>query len=316
MLDPRARRRYRLRNVGQAVLLLGGMVAVLALLAWAFFGLFGLLVALGVAVVVLALRPVPSARLVLAMYRAREIPPWVLPDLHRYLQVLAARARLPAVPRLYYVASLQSNAFAVGRRDGAAVAVTDGLLRNLTSRELVGVLAHEISHVRAGDLWIMSLSDVLGRITHALAYAGVLALLFTLPLSLGGDYPALWLFVVLGLLPTVVSLLQLALSRSREYEADLEAAVLTGDPEGLARALERLERTTGRIWERLMVPHRRAPDPLLLRTHPATEERTRRLRELVPRTDRDRLGDRRPLHPSGYPVVTAPVRLRFPGARW
>jgi heat shock protein HtpX len=302
--------------VSQGLLLLGGMVAVLAVIAWAFFGSFGLLVALGAALVVLALRPVPSARLVLAMYRAQEIPPQVLPDLHRYLRVLAARARLPAVPRLYYVASPMVNAFAVGRREDAAVAVTDGLLRSLTSRELVGVLAHEISHVRAGDLWIMSLSDVLGRITHVLAYAGVLAVLFTLPLSMTGDYPALWLFAVLGLLPTAVSVLQLALSRSREYEADLEAAVLTGDPEGLARALERLERSTGRIWERVMVPHRRAPDPLLLRTHPATEERTRRLRELVPRTDRERLGDRRPLHPAHYPPVAAPVRLRFPGVRW
>lgn len=316
MLDPQAQRRNRLRNVGQGVLLLGGMVAVAGLLAWAFFGLFGLLVALGAALVVLALRPVPSPRAVLALYRAQELPEWVLPELHRFLRVLAARARLPAVPRLYYVASPMANAFAVGRRDDAAVAVTDGLLRILTSRELAGVLAHEISHVRAGDLWIMSLSDVLGRITHALAYVGVLALLFTLPMNLLGGQPTLWLFAVLGLLPTVVSLLQLALSRSREYEADLEAAVLTGDPEGLARALERLEQVTGRIWERLMVPQRRAPDPLLLRTHPATEDRTRRLRGLVALGDRERLGDRRPLHPTGYPPVQAPVRLRFPGVRW
>ncbi|WP_214404881.1 zinc metalloprotease HtpX [Pseudonocardia lacus] len=316
MLDPRVRRRHRLRNAAQAVLLVGGMVAVLALLAWAFFGPVGLLVALLGAGAVLVLRPVPSPQLVLSMYRAREVPPSVLPDLHRFVRVLAQRGGLPAVPRLYYVASPMLNAFAVGRRDEAAIAVTDGLLRTLPSRQLAGVIAHEVSHIRAGDLWVMNLSDVLGRITHALAYGGVLAVLISLPVMVSGGLRSLWLFALLGALPTVVSLLQLALSRSREYDADLEAAVLTGDPEGLADGLERLERTTGRIWERVVVPHRRAPDPLLLRTHPPTEERVRRLRRLVPPIDHDRLGDHTPLRPSAYQPVQAPVRLRFPGVRW
>ncbi len=316
MLDPRIRRRHRVRNAAQAVLLIGGMLAVLALLAWTFFGPAGLFVAVGVAVVGLALRPAATPRLVLSMYRARPIPPTVLPELHHYVRVLAARAGLPAVPGLYYVASPMLNAFAVGGRDDSAVAVTDGLLRTLPSRELAGVLAHEISHIRAGDLWIMNLSDVIGRVTHVLAYGGVLSLVITVPLMLGGGYPPLWLLALLGALPTVVSLLQLALSRSREYDADLAAAVLTGDPEGLARGLERLESTTGRIWERVVVPHRRAPDPLLLRTHPATEERTRRLRQLVPHPGRDRLGDQRPVTPTACARVQAPVRLRFPGVRW
>jgi heat shock protein HtpX len=208
------------------------------------------------------------------------------------------------------------NAFAVGGPEDAAVAVTDGLLRTLPGRELAGVVAHEVSHVRAGDLWIMNLSDAIGRITHALAYGGVLVVLLTLPLTLGAGSSPLWVVALLALLPTVVSLLQLALSRSREYDADLEAAVLTGDPEGLARALERLDASTGRIWERVLVPHRRAPDPLLLRTHPPTGERTRRLRELVPRSRPERLGGHHPLHPPGYPPVDTPARLRFPGIRW
>jgi heat shock protein HtpX len=316
MLDPHVRRRNRLRNAAQAVLLLGGMVAVLGLLAWALFGATGLLWALGVAVVVLALRPVPSPQLVLSMYKAQQIPERALPELHRFAAVLASRAGLPAAPPLYYVASPMLNAFAVGRRGDAAIAVTDGLLRRLPGRELAGVLAHEVSHVRSGDLWIMNLSDTIGRVTHALAYAGVLVMLFTLPLTLSGGPSGLWVFALLALLPTAVSLLQLALSRSREYDADLEAAVLTGDPEGLARALERLEGATGRIWERVLVPHRRAPDPLLLRTHPATAERTHRLRELVAAPHPERLGDHRPVHPHVYPQAHGPVRLRFPGIRW
>jgi heat shock protein HtpX len=303
------------RNSAQALLLLGGMVAVVAVLAWTLFGAAGLLWALGIAAVVLALRPVPAPQLVLSMYRAQPLPPHVLPELHRYAHVLAARAGLPAVPRLYYVASPMLNAFAVGGGENAAVAVTDGLLRRLPSRELAGVLAHEVSHIRAGDLWIMNLSDAIGRVTHGLAYGGVLVVLFTLPLTLTGGASTLWVLALLALLPTVVSLLQLALSRSREYDADLEAAVLTGDPEGLARALERLDSTTGRIWERVLVPHRRAPDPLLLRTHPPTAERARRLRELVPGRH-ERLGGHHRLQPTGYPPVDAPVRLRFPGIRW
>ncbi|OLT20751.1 hypothetical protein BJF78_09320 [Pseudonocardia sp. CNS-139] len=261
MLEPHLRRRHRIRNAAQAVLLLGGMVAVLAVLSWTLFGAIGLLWALGIAAVVLLLRPVPSPQLVLSMYRAQPLPPAVLPELHRFADVLAARAGLPATPPLYYVASPMLNAFAVGGRGNAAIAVTDGLLRALPGRELAGVVAHEVSHVRAGDLWIMNLSDVIGRVTHVLAYGGVLVMLFTLPFSLaaGEGGTPFWVLAFLALLPTAVSLLQLALSRSREYDADFEAAELTGDPEGLARALERLDGATGRIWERVLVPQRRRP---------------------------------------------------------
>lgn len=316
MLDPRTRRRHHVRNIAQGALLLGGMVAVLGALAWLLLGPAGLVAAAVVGVVLLVARPTVPAGWVLGMYGARPLPAAVAPDLHRYVRALAARAGLPAVPTLYYIPSPMVNAFAVGRRDDAGLAVTDGLLRRLRSRELVGVLAHEIGHIRSDDLWIMNLSDGLGRLTHALAYAGLFLLLVSVPLSMGGTYAPLWFAVLLTAVPTLVTLLQLALSRSREYDADLQAAVLTGDPEGLASALEALEASEGRLWERLMVPRRRAPDPLLLRTHPPTEERTRRLRELVPRADRERLGDERRVPPAGYPAVQAPVRLRFPGVRW
>jgi heat shock protein HtpX len=316
VLDPRTHRRHRLRNAAQAVLLLGGMAMVLGGLAWLLVGVVGLLGALIVGGVVLVVRPRVPPRWVLSMYGARLLPRAVAPELHRYVQALADRARLPATPRLYYVASPMANAFAVGRRDDAALAVTDGLLRSLTGREVVGVLAHEVGHIRADDLWVMSLGDAVGRLTHALAYLGLIILLLTLPLTAGGTYSPLWPAVLLMAAPTVVTLLQLALSRSREYDADLEGAVLTGDPEGLASALARLERLEGRIWERVIVPRRGAPDPLLLRTHPPTAERVRRLRELVPRDERRRLGDARRLPPAGYPQVRSPARLHTPGVRW
>jgi heat shock protein HtpX len=135
-------------------------------------------------------------------------------------------------------------------------------------------------------------------------------------MSAEGDARPLLFSAVLVLLPTVVTLLQLALSRSREYDADLEGAALTGDPEGLAEALEALERSDGRVWERIMVPHRRVPDPLLLRTHPPTAERVRRLHALAPRDPSRHLPHPEPAEPLGYPRVLAPPRLRFPGIRW
>ena len=286
MLDPRTRRRRKVRNAAQAALLLGGMVAILAVLAWLLFGMAGLLWALLIGTVVLALRPNVAPQWVLSMYGAHPLPHAVAPELHHYVRALADRAGLAATPGLYYIASPMANAFAVGTRDDAVLAVTDGLLRRLSSRELVGVLAHETSHIRADDLWIMNLSDTLGRLTHALAYSGLILLVVALPLTAGGTLSPLRLAVILTAVPTLVTLLQLALSRSREYDADLEAAALTGDPQGLASALEQLERSEGRIWERVMIPHQRAPDPLLLRTHPPTAERARRLRELIPRDDR------------------------------
>lgn len=95
------------------------------------------------------------------------------------------------------------------------------------------MLAHEIAHVRGNDLWIMQLSDTVARLAHLLSYVGLFSLLLTVPVTLGGSSWPLLVALVLTASPTLVTLLQLALARSREYDADLEAATLTGDPEGL-----------------------------------------------------------------------------------
>jgi heat shock protein HtpX len=179
------------------------------------------------------------------------------------------------------------NAFAVGSPEDSVVAVSDGMLRLMGPRELAGVLAHEVSHVAHRDLWLMALADAIGRLVALASLFGQLLLLVTLPLALVGMAEVPWLaLLVLILAPSAVNLLQLALSRAREFDADLGAAELTGDPEGLAAALGRLERRTGRAWEDLLMPGRRVPEPSLLRTHPPTEERVERLRALVPRRPR------------------------------
>jgi heat shock protein HtpX len=150
-------------------------------------------------------------------------------------------------------------------------------------RELAGVLAHELSHVRNGDLSVMALADAMTRFTQILSYLAIFLAIFNLPAWLLGDVDMPFLgLLLLYLAPSIGSLLQLALSRTREYDADTEGAELTGDPRALASALDKLERYQGSFWEDLMfpVPTRRIPQPSLLRTHPPTEERIRRLLEL------------------------------------
>jgi heat shock protein HtpX len=281
-LDPETARRHRVLNALHSVLLLGGMALILAACAWILAGIEGLVWALLLAVVTIALMPRVSPRLVLGMYRARPIGPHELPDLFAVLRELCRRADLPAMPGLYYVPSVTLNAFAVGNRDDAAIAVTDGMLRTLSLRELAGVLAHELSHISNNDLWVMNLADVVSRLTSIMSTVGVVLLFVTLPLLLTEAVGPAWLLLagLLVLAPTLVSLLQLALSRAREYDADRMAAELTGDPAGLAAALAKLERYQGRMWEDILLPGRRVPDPSLLRTHPPTEERIKRLLSL------------------------------------
>jgi heat shock protein HtpX len=205
------------------------------------------------------------------------------------------------------------NAFAVGRPPDAALAVTDGLLRVLSLREMAGVLAHEISHIRNNDLVVMSLADVIAQLTRIMATGGMLLLLITLPAWLA-EYSRLpWLLIlVLMLAPTFGSLLQLALSRAREYDADLDAAGLTGDPAGLAAALAKMERLQGGFVERIMLPGPRIPNPSLLRTHPPIEKRISRLLSLSP--SEDAITTAKPIDvPLEYPVVAPQPRRRASG---
>ena len=275
-------RAHKLTNLLQSVLLLGGMAVLLALLGWTLAGFPGVVWAMLLGTLALALGPTLSPQVILRLYGAQRIAPGQAPELHALLAELAERAALPATPQLYYVPSPMMNAFAVGRSDRAAIAVTDGLLRGLSFRELAGVVAHEMSHVRNNDMWVMGLADVVSRVTGVLSMTGQILLLVNLPFLLVGQVAVPWLAVLLLIFaPTLSALMQLALSRAREYDADLDAATLTRDPRGLASALARLERQSAGWLEQVLMPGRRIPDPSLLRTHPPTRERIRRLLSLA-----------------------------------
>lgn len=309
----RAGVRHDIRNVLHAAILLSGMAAIAWAAAGALWGPDGGIVALLVVVASLAFAPATPKRLLLSAYRARPLTQREFPFGVAVLRELAARAGLPAAPQLWYVPSAVPNAFAVGSPRDSVVAVSDGLLRLLDARELAGVLAHEVSHVANRDLWLMALADVMARLVGVCVLIGQALVIVGLPLLLAGVVLVPWTTIlVLLLAPTAMSLLQLALSRAREYDADLGAARLTGDPAGLASALLKLERRVGRLWEDILLPGRRIPEPSLLRTHPPTRERVRRLAALA-RDDARALGATEPVVLHGVPPIAAPPRRRRSG---
>ncbi len=282
-IDARVWRKHAWLNRLQSLALLGFLGGFLALLGWLLWGLEGTVLLLATGALGVMLNPTLSPRWVMGLYGATRIGPDSAPALWTAVARLAERAQLPARPALYYVPSGVLNAFAVGNPRQSAIAVTDGLIRQLSLRELIGVLAHEMSHIRSNDLWVMGLADMFSRTTSLLSLMGLILLLMNLPLMLLGAATINWLAIVLLIFaPTLSALAQLALSRNREYDADLNAVRLTGDPDGLASALARIERVQGGWLERILMPGRGIPDPSLLRTHPETPERIDRLMTLKP----------------------------------
>jgi len=269
-------------NLWHAALLLLGFVVLVTIPTVLLWGAAGLAAAAILLALVwpLAVRMPPEA--VMRLYQATRIPPDDS-QLSSLVDVISYRAELPRRPDLYVIPSMTLNAFAAGSRNYSAIAVTEGLLRRLSLAETAGVLAHEMSHIRNDDLLVMGLADVITRVLQLMCYAALgLALFNVFAMVRGEDTISWWAVLFLYLAPALSSLMQLGLSRAREFEADRTAAVLTGDPASLASALRQLETYTGHFWEDLMfpVPARRVPHPSLLRSHPETEDRIRRLMSL------------------------------------
>jgi heat shock protein HtpX len=227
-----------------------------------------------------------SDKLALAASRAKPIDEAEAPRLYQMMRELSTRAGLP-MPRLYMIPSEQPNAFATGRNPKhSAVAVTHGITKLLSEDELRGVLAHELTHVRNRDILIQSVASAIGM---AITYVAYMLMWFG-----DDDNSPLGLIASLGLVilaPISASIIQLAISRQREYAADAGGAEICGNPESLASALLRLEQGA----EAIPMQVNQAAEPLyivkpfkskgiagLFSTHPPIEERVRRLRQMRP----------------------------------
>jgi heat shock protein HtpX len=273
---------HKLKNFAHTVALFLCMGIILSLVGFILAGVEGIVWAAFLGVLILVISPNISPSFILSMYGGKLLSADNAPGLYQVTQELSARADLSVPPALYYLPSQMMNAFSVGTSANPAIGLSDALLKSLTMREIIAVLAHEISHIQHNDVRVMTYADVISRITNTLSLTGFLLFFINLPLFFMGIVTISWFALgVLIAAPTIMSFLQLSLSRMREFDADRQAVLLTGDAEGLAMALSKLEIYESSIFDILFGSgHRKTSDTSILRTHPDTEERINRLLSL------------------------------------
>ena len=271
----------------RTTLLLAGLTGILLLIGGFLGGRGGMLIALIFSVLMNFGSYWYSDKLVLKMYKARELNGAESPELFGMVQNLAANACLP-MPRLYVVEDPMPNAFATGRDPKhAAVAVTTGITRILSKDELAGVISHELAHVRNRDTLISTIAATIAGVITFMASMAQWSLIFG-----GGDDDGanpLGILAMAILAPIAATIVQLAISRGREFEADAGGAKISGNPLSLANALAKLEAGNRAVRSDVnpSTAHMFIVNPLkgkamasLFSTHPSTEERIARLRAM------------------------------------
>jgi heat shock protein HtpX len=286
-------------NLVRTGVLIAAMTALFMAVGYFIGGQSGMLIAFGVAAVMNLFAYWNADKMVLSMQNAVEIDPRRAPDLHRMVEMLSQRAGIPT-PKLYVIETPQPNAFATGRNpQNAAVAVSSGLLNTLTPDEVAGVVAHELAHIKNRDTLTMTVTATL---------AGAISMLAQFGLFFGGgnnrDNPlgGIGALLMVFLAPVAAALVQMAVSRTREYEADKDGAVISGEPLALASALAKIssiaQRTINVQAERNpAMAHLYITNPLsgarmdnLFATHPAVENRIAALQQLAAEMGRDSRG--------------------------
>ncbi|SNR76841.1 Heat shock protein. Metallo peptidase. MEROPS family M48B [Humidesulfovibrio mexicanus] len=278
----------------KTILLLGLLTALILFLGQAMGGRAGLVIALGLALVMNFASYWWSDKIVLSMYKAQELSPADGPWLHAMVEELSRNAGIPK-PRICLIPQDAPNAFATGRNpENAVVAVTQGIMQILSPEELRGVLAHELAHIKNRDILIQSVAAVLGAAIMSIAHMLQWGAIF----GLGrrdddeGGASGLSAIALAIIAPIAAMLIQMAISRSREYLADETGAAISGRPLDLANALGRLDAASRQIplngspvAENLFIvnPFTGADMANLFSTHPPIPERIARLREMARR---------------------------------
>ncbi|NBQ91971.1 MAG: zinc metalloprotease HtpX [Betaproteobacteria bacterium] len=277
-------------NLMKTAILMAAITALFMAVGQALGGQQGMILALVVAVGMNFFSYWFSDKMVLKMYNAREVDENTAPGLYRMVRELAQRADLP-MPRVYLIDEEAPNAFATGRNpQHAAVAATTGIMRVLSERELRGVMAHELAHVKHRDILI---STVSATMAGAISMLANFAMMFGSRDSQGRPSNPVATIAIMILAPLAASLIQMAISRAREFEADRGGAEISGDPRALASALDKINRYARGIPMEAAQRHPETAqmmivNPLsggglrgLFSTHPATQERVDRLLELA-----------------------------------
>jgi len=288
-------------NWFKTALLLGVLTALIVWIGHLFGGEQGMILAFILAMGMNFFSYWFSDKIVLRIYRAREVGPEEHPELYHIVRQLADRAKLP-MPRVYIIPEEAPNAFATGRNpDHAVVAATEGLLRTMNRDEITGVLAHEMAHVRNRDILIGSIAATMAGAVMILANMARWAAFLgggSQDDEEGGGLGGIGLIVMSILAPIAALLVQMAISRSREYHADATGAQFAGHPEGLAKALEKLGAYSRKIPMKAnpSTAHMFIVNPLsagslvnLFSTHPPLEERIARLRGTKTHMPRQRI---------------------------
>ncbi|HZN53908.1 MAG TPA: zinc metalloprotease HtpX, partial [Candidatus Polarisedimenticolaceae bacterium] len=237
-------------NYIKTALLLGVLTGLILVVGQALGGRQGMLVALAIAAVMNFVSYWFSDKIVLAMYRGREVTPAEAPRFHAIVDGLVARAGLPK-PKLYVLPGDSPNAFATGRNPKhAAVAATEGILKLMSDEEIQGVIAHELAHVKNRDILISSVAATIAGAVTFLANMAKWGAMFggyggRSDREDGGNVFTLLLTAILA--PIAAVIVQMAISRSREFAADATGAQIAGQPYGLARALEKLDAYSKRL---------------------------------------------------------------------
>jgi heat shock protein HtpX len=282
-----------MQNFFRTSLLLAAMTALFMAVGYLIGGTNGMLIALAVAIATNLFSYWNSDQMVLRMQNAEPVDARRAPELYRLVERLAANAGIP-MPAVYLIHTEQPNAFATGRDpEHAAVAVSAGLLRVLNERELAGVIAHELGHIRSRDTLVMTITATL---------AGAISMLAQFGLFFGGgnnrDNPlgGIGALLMVILAPVAAVLVQMAISRTREYEADRDGAEISGDPLALASALAKIANASGRTVNiaaerNPAMAHLYIINPLsgarmdnLFSTHPDTGNRIAQLQALAAST--------------------------------
>ncbi|MDQ8202640.1 zinc metalloprotease HtpX [Pelagicoccus sp. SDUM812003] len=278
MIDKNEVEEQRFSNRMKSFAQVGGILLVYLGVACLFFGLAESLLLAALSLALVALAGTRGMELALRLQGGRPLPRRVAPDLWRKTSDLAWKAGLPCPPDIYFSNSAMPNAFAIGTRRRSAICVSRGLLELLDDRELQAALAHEVAHIRNGDSFSLGASGQLGDMARVFSWLGVALLALSWPsyLAQGLAFPWVGLVALLAA-PSLITMLQLAFSRSREFAADIGAVELAADPIALCSALAKLERASGFFLRRYFLPMGQSS---WLSTHPATSERIRRLESM------------------------------------